>query len=256
MERDKKQPFRPIWAAGVFFLLGLLACGVSLPSRDQVESGLATAQSFGEQAVEMATGAAPTLQALQTQAVDLATGAAPSVEVGLEKLATISVRAQDSGVNARATLDAAGIDGNYLRAKVMGLRPDGNGNINLTITETEINLILQANLLLAAVGTEPVAAQMAEVNMTGGEVVFTGQITIPVEGNLMVRMRPEVADGKIDFIVTAANLDGNAVPPALLGTIGGTLNTAVNTAIDSIPGGVVLKDVVVREGAMTLVAGR
>lgn len=274
MEREKKQPFRPIGVFIIFAMFMLLACGINLPSQEQVQGGLATAQAVGQRASELATqaaptlqaavenaqalatNAAPTLQAVQTRAVAFATEGAPTVNAGLEQLATAAAGARAAGGNAQATLQAAGIDGDYLRTRLASLRPDENGDVYATFTETEINLVLQARQLAAQENGETVAAQGVAVRFTDGLVIVTGQVRLPVEGFLTMIMQPIVETGKLRFNVVSADLDGRDVPPLLLSTVEGTLNGTINGAVDAIPGGVVLKEVVVSQGTMTLVAGR
>lgn len=276
---NKKKPlFQPILIFSLILSFLLLACGVTLPSQEQVETGLATAQALGEQAAELATGAAPTLQAavediqaaatnagptleaLQTRAIELATSAAPTVNAGLDQLATAAVRAQDTGENVQATLQAAGIDGNYLIEKISALRPDENGNIVIVITETELNLVLQARQALAVENQQEVVIPAAEVRFTDGLIIFSGEVTSPVEGTVNVSLQPQVTDGALSFVVTTADLNGRPVPPALLSTVETTINTALltslNTALLAIPGNYVIQTVSIGDGLMTIIAGR
>ncbi len=249
MDQEMKQPFRPIgWIWGLV-VIALFGCGVSLPDRAQVDSGVATAQA-------LAANAGPTLEALQTQAVALATSAAPTLGAGVEQAATVAARAQELGGNVQATLEAAGIDGNYLLAKAASLKPDENGNVNLTLTETEVNLVLQVRQLVTPEGEAQITARQTQIRFTGGRVVFTGQIRTPVEGVLSMTMIPVVRDGKVAFDIVTADFNGSQVPAFLLGSVEATLNGIINGAVDALPGGVVLKEVVVQEGSLTLVAGR
>lgn len=238
----------------------ILACGINLPSRDQVNSGIETAQAVGDRAAELATGAAPTLQAVRTQAVDFATGAAPTLEAGQEQLATAAVRAEETGANVQATLAAAGIDSDYLINKARSLTPDENGNVTLVITEVELNLLVQARGALATEEGAEVIPPGAEIDLGDGMINFSADLTSPVSGTILLSLAPVVEDGQISFEVTAAELNGQTVPAVLLSTITSAVNTAllgtINTALAAIPGEGGVKEVVVVEGELRVVAGR
>lgn len=274
MDKQKKQSIRPMWVVWLIVIIPLLACSLNLPDGNQVENGLSTAQAAGEQAAalatnavptlqaaieeaqNLATNAAPTLEALQTQVVDFATGAAPTLDAGLDQLATAAAIAQGAGANVQATLEAAGIDGSYLQRKFSSTLPDENGNVNVTITETEINLFLQVRQLFPMEQGAAVAAENSEMRFTDGQAIFSAEISTPLQGALSIVMEPYIENGEIRFDILSANLNGNNVPTLLLGSVESGLSTYINTALFAIPGGVELKEVKVNEGSLTIVAGR
>lgn len=243
----------------------LLACGGLQGigggiSEEQVKNGVATAQAAAQQAAPtlqalatqasaVATQSAPTLEALATQASALATQSAPT----LQALATTAV---DTGANVQATLDAAGIDGQYLIAKAQSLRPDEAGNVSLTVTDTELNLILQAGQLFNdGEATEP-NLQGTTTTFQAGNLIINSNLTTPVQGQLRVSLLPYVVDGQLRLDVLSATLNGEGVPTAVTTPISERLTNTINGALAQLPGGVVLKEIIVTEGAMTLVAGR
>lgn len=220
------------FALGLLFALVLLACSAAdLPSREQMEAGAATAQAAAQQASAYATQVAPTLQALATQA-------------------------SGSAANAQATLTAAGIDRDYLVAKVRSLTPDANGNINLVLTETELNLLLNARLLFANNNEQETPLQGTSTRLTNGAILLAGRLTTPVQGDLAMLMQPYVADGRIHLTIISATLDGQAVPQAILDRAQLSLDSALNSGRVGLPAGYNVTAIVVNEGSLTITASK
>ena len=244
--------------AGLFLLMiGLLACGVGdLPSQAQIESGVATAQAAAQSASAYATEIAPTLQAAAQNASAYATETAPTIEAGIVQLATAAANTQESAAAAHATLTAAGIDGNYLRQKVASLRPDENGQVHVTFTETEVNLVLQYNQTETLENGETVTMNGSAVRFTGGSIIYTAQVTSPVEGDLTLVIQPYVAEGILQFSVSSADLSGQTIPPFLLTMVENSLNSTLNGAFSQLPVAVELTAVFVNEGNLTFIAAK
>lgn len=238
-------------------LFTLLACNTSeIFTAENAQAGLATAQAAAQNASDYATRAAPTLDALATQASDLATQAAPSIQAGQEMLATAAANAQANSTEIRATLDAAGIDGRYLIDKAASLRPDDNGNVHMTITETELNLVLQSSTLFAEDNEANAALQATTARMTGGTIILSGTVERPVSGLLTLTLQPLIIDHQIQFQIISATLDNNGLPQFIINTAQMTLDSTLNNAITGMPGDVVIKGIFVGEGYMTLTAGK
>ena len=208
----------------------LLACSTAdLPTRGQLEAGAATAQAAGQQASAYATQVAPTLQALATQT-------------------------SGTAADVRATLTAAGIDRDYLLTKARSLAPDANGHINLTLTETELNLLLNARHLFANGNEQETPLQGTSARLTGGSILLSGQISTPVQGQLAMLMQPYVADGRIHLTIVSATLDGQTVPQALLNRAQVSLDSLLNSGTVGLPAGYQVTAVVVHEGSLTITA--
>ncbi len=241
-------------AIALFLLLTTLACGgLSLPSQADTEAVFATAQAFAEQS-------APTLEAMRQEASDLATRSAPTIEAALTQAATIAAEMEERGGNAQATLQAAGIDRDYLSQKVQSLRPDAEGNVSLVITETEMNLALQTRQLFGLggePGTDPATAvQDGVIYFRGGLVTFEGDLLQPLAGRVQISFQPSVVNGQFELQVMTAQVGNTAVPPALLTSITNNLTNLINSALTQLPNGITLKQLTVGEGMLTLVAGR
>lgn len=239
----------------LLLLLTTLACGgLSLPSQADTEAALGTAQALAVQS-------GPTLEAMRQEASDLATRSAPTIEAALTQAATIAAEMEVRGENAQATLQAAGIDGNYLSQKVQSLRPDAEGNVSFVITETEMNLALQARQLLGVsptpqAGEEPTAVQDGVVYFQDGLVTFEGDLLQPLAGRVQISFQPTVVNGQLALQVISAQVGDTAVSPTLLNGITNSLTSLVNSALTQLPTGITLKQLTVGEGMLTLVAGR
>lgn len=247
------RPVTTIFVA-FFLLLTTLACGgLSLPSQAETESALATAQAFAVQS-------GPTLEALRQEASDLATRSAPTIEAALTQAATIAAEMEERGGNAQATLQAAGIDRDYLGQKVQSLRPDAEGNVSFVITETEINLALQARQLFG-LGEEPAtesptAVQDGVIYFRDGLVTFEGDLLQPLAGRVQIAFQPSVVNGQFALQVVSAQVGNTAVPPAVLTSVTTNITSLINNALTQLPSGIMLKQLTVGEGMLTLVAGR
>lgn len=240
----KKEQLFTLW----FVLFAFLACGTSidsLPSQEQAQAAMQTAEALGQQASALATEAAPTLAALATQAAAMATQVGPTLEAGAVELAT-------RAANAQATLQAAGITADYLRQKAASLTPDANGNVTLVVTQAEINLVVQAQQQEA--GSSGV--QNTQVRLTNGAISISGRVTQPVEGNIILNLQPVVTNGQLQFEVLSAALNDQALPDLILNQLESSLNTSLVGAVNGMPGNVELKSITITEGEMAITAGQ
>jgi hypothetical protein len=253
----------------LLFLLPTFACsGLTLPSSTDAESAMATAQAMANQsaptfeammqeASNLATQSAPTIEAAMTQGAILATQSAPTIEAAMTQAGTIAAEAQARGANAQATLQAAGIDGEYLNRKAQSLRPDANGNVTLTLTETELNLLLQWRQLFAASepSGEPAPVQDGQVSLQNGQILFAGDLLQPLAGRVEIGFVPTVVQGQLGLTVVSAQVGNTAVPPFILTSITDSLTGIINPALAQLPNGIILKQITVSDGTLTLIAG-
>lgn len=274
----------------LLLILAILAC--SLPSQTQVQGGIATAQAAGQQvsqfatesaptlealktqganmatnaaptlqaakesAIEFATNAAPTLVALQTQAVVFATEAAPTVEAGIELAATAMVDTQERAAQAQATLQAAGINGQYLWQKVQQLRPDEAGNILISFTETELNLAMNAHLLVKKQEGEAPPLENMKISLQDGLIVVEGQLENPVSAQVRLLVQPFVQDGELALNIVAADANGYALPQFALNQIELMLDRTVVQAVNGVPFPANLENIYVGSQTITFAAVR
>ena len=258
----------------LLLLLGIVACNLTVPSRSQVEGGLATAQAAGAQVsalatnaaptlealktkgVELATNTAPTLVALQTQAVDLATRSGPTVEAGIELAKTAVVESKDRAEQAKATLDAAGIDGRYLWQKVQSVAPDENGNILMSFTETEINLALNAHLLVKKQEGEQPPLENMRVRFDDGLMFLEGRLENPVTADISLLVQPTVVDGQLHITIVSADANGYALPQFITNRITAVLDRTVVDAVNGFPLPVTLQNIFIGSDSITFAAVR
>ena len=97
---------------------------------------------------------------------------------------TAVVDSQERAGQAKATLDAAGIDGRYLWQKVQTVVPDENGNVLITFTETELNLALNAHLLVKKQEGEAPPLENMRIRFDDGLMFIEGRIENPVAADI------------------------------------------------------------------------
>lgn len=131
--------------------------------------------------------------------------------------------------------------------------PEGNGTVELTVTEAELN---QAIAAAQAQAGAPSAIQNPQVRFTGGTILLTGTLAEPINGQLTVSFTPYVENNTLQFEVVEASIGSFQVPPAALQTAEQTLNSSLGTAMSQLPAGTGLQSVTVGEGTMTVVVGR
>lgn len=219
----KKQP---IWVLLALLLLAALACampGGSLPDVTVPDNAAATAAAAAQQAGQ----AAATIAAVASENSD-------------EILATVQASDFQINVNIEA-----------LRDKFTNLQPDANGNISIALTDDEINQAIQGQNNVAQQG---ISLQGIGVTFTGGNVVLTAMVTEPLQAQMTASFQPQVIDGRLQFTLVSAVLGRLPVPPAVLQSVEQTLNDTIGQLIATIPADYVLQNIVMGEGAMTIVA--
>lgn len=224
----KLEMTRAVVAFFGFFLLVTLACGpggVNLPE------------------VTIPAGAAETAEAAAAQAGELAgTAAAVAGEQGEGLVATLE--ATDLDVDIQFDTEA-------LREKFSSVQPDENGNITVTISDQEINDALQ---VANTAGVSPI--QNITVAFTGGNVVFSGDVTRPLQGRLAATFSAAVIDGQLQLDLVSATIGSVPIPPSMLDSLESTINDKVATQISRLPTNYTLQSVVIAEGSMTIMASR
>ncbi|MEM9773676.1 MAG: LmeA family phospholipid-binding protein [Chloroflexota bacterium] len=134
-----------------------------------------------------------------------------------------------------------------LEQKFSSVMPDENGQVTVTVTQDEINRVLQSQ---PSLGNAPVSGMI--ILFTNGTIVFEADITQPREGRLIVTFVPYVSNNTLQFDVVEASLGGVRIPPAALSTAETTLNTTIGEAANQMPSHVTLTDIIIGEGYMTI----
>lgn len=167
---------------------------------------------------------------------------------------TVAAEAPEQGSVAVATLqsaDAPEIDA--LREKFSNIQPDINGNYTVTLTDTELNQVLQLQPTLTDPNAQ-VQLQNALVTFTGGNIFLNARVVQPLTADLSVTVRPYVLDGELGFDLQQASLGSLPVPGPILSVVEGSLNASLDQALNSVPVGYQLVSVTLGEGTITIVA--
>jgi hypothetical protein len=167
---------------------------------------------------------------------------------------TVAAEAPDQGSVAVATLQSANApEIDALREKFSNIQPDVDGNYTVTLTDTELNQVLQLQPTLTDPNAQ-VQLQNALVSFTGGNIVLNARVVQPLAADLSVTVRPYVLDGELSFDLQQASLGSLPVPGPILSVVEGSLNASLDQALNSVPVGYQLVSVTLGEGTITIVA--
>ncbi len=253
-------------------LLGLtmLACGpLSSSQIEQAKEGAGTAAAAAQTAAEAAQTTAsqlatarPTLQAGAGEAIDQAATAvaqlatqAPTIqaqagEIG-SMVATVGASSSAGGGELIATAQASDIDLSALQAAINNLEPDENGNYTLTITEEQLNSAVALRQTAAAENGEAPAAQNLRFKFGDGAILLEGEINTPVQAPLSAKLTPVMGLG-LRFDISDVKIGDFTVPNAVAYGAETALNKAVGDALAFLPASIILTDVTITEGALTI----
>lgn len=199
---------------------------------------------------------------LAGQAADAATKAADAAATAVVVAQQVATSEQVQNIEATAVAAATALvdsdfelpESSSLRQKFANAQPDANGNITITITDTEINEAIQMKQTAAEQAGQEQALQGILVTFTGSNIILTGNVTTPILAQLTVTFRPYVADGILQFEVISATLGVINVPTTLLSASEATLNSTLNEAMGNLPANYTLQNVTIGEGTMTIYA--
>ncbi|MBK8903155.1 MAG: hypothetical protein IPM53_18355 [Anaerolineaceae bacterium] len=210
------------------------------------------AEVAAEQGDELATQAAATVAAqaevLATQAADVIAEEGPVLATQAAELLEQGETAAETGT-LPITVEPGSLAEKFATIPI----PEGDGTVEVTITEAELNQAIAA--AQAQTGTEPVL-QNPQVRFSGGVIILTGTLAAPISGELTVSFAPYVVNNTLQFEVVEASIGNFQVPPAALQTAEQTLNSSLGTAMSQLPAGTGLQSVTVGEGTMTVVVVR
>ena len=222
---------------------------------DTVELAASTEATVAElqTTIEALTAATPQATELLTPTRETAPEIAPAEGVSeatnesLQSEPVVSSDQPPAAANSGSTTIIV-TDASSLNAKIAGTTPDENGEIAVTITEEELNNVL------ANSGTRPNAGVSGAVaRLTGGMIIFEADVTRPTSGRLILSFLPYVNNGALQFEIVEVSLDGNRVPPAMIATAEATLNSTLGEALNQLPNHILLVDIIIGEGTMTMI---
>lgn len=205
----------------LILLLATLACGFGLPEPPEQVVSLVTAQ-----------------------AAVLESGNAVQTAVAL---------APEQGATAVAALQASEApELDQIKAKLSNIQPDQFGNYTVTLTEGEINQLLQVSQLLSEPGNQ-VQLLNTIITFREGQVKLSARLVEPIGADIQLSLLPEVQDGTLRFHLEEASLGPLPAPQFVLSGIESALNRALVNALTEVPGTVAVTSVSVGEGTITIV---
>jgi hypothetical protein len=220
MNRERSLRAGVVFVAAIVFLVG------------------AGCQQIPRPDVNVPPGAAATAAAMAQQA---GAAAATAAAVAAEQAPTVI-----------ATLQAMEMP-ETVREKIGTAVVDEAGNVRVTVSDDELNRAIQARLQREAPDPSQLPLQNVRVTFTTGSILLAADVTQPVSGRLAVTFRPYVVNGAPQLEIISATFGGIPVPPVLLQAAESLLNSTVGDALNSLPATVQLQDIILTEGAMTLV---
>lgn len=186
------------------------------------------------------------------QAVALVTAQAAVRESG-NAVQTVAALAPVQGATAVAALQAIEApELDQIQAKLSNIQPDQFGNYTVTLTEGEINQLLQVSQSLSDPGNQ-VQLINAIITFREGKVNLTARLVEPIGADIQLSLLPEVHEGTLHFQLQEASLGPLPAPQFVLSGIESALNGALDNALSEVPGTVLLTSVSVGEGTITIV---
>ncbi len=139
-----------------------------------------------------------------------------------------------------------------IQNKLAGIQPDASGLYHVDVTEEEFNQIITTQLAGPSGGASPI--QNAVVAIENGSIVLDGDVTQPLATSISVTFRPIVENGDLRFDVSRASLGGFPASGGLLTTVENTLNSSISTETLGLPSNIILQEILVGDGIMTILA--
>ncbi len=90
--------------------------------------------------------------------------------------------------------------------------PENPADISLTVTERELTALLLS-------GSETLPLSDAQVVVESDGIEVSGRVTQPVEGLLLIKVKPVVKDGAVDFNIQEVSIGGLSVPRTLADSV-------------------------------------
>ena len=200
----------------------------------------------------LACGLSSRLPEPPEQAQALVTAQAAVRESG-NAVQTVAALAPEQGATAVAALQAAeSPELDQIQAKLSNIQPDQFGNYKVTLTEGEINELLQASNLLNDPGNQ-VQFLNAVIAFRDGRINLEARLVEPIGADIQLSLVPVIQDGNLGFQLYEASFGPLPAPQFILTRIESALNNALNTALNDVPGTVSLTSVSVGEGSITIV---
>ncbi len=217
-----------------------------VPDADQDRSGFALPEVKLPE-VDVPAGAVATAQAALQQAGD---AAGTAVQQAGDTAGTAAVAATEQGGAALATVRAISTpDLTGLTERLAAARPDADGNLSVTLNESELNQLLQLRYLVMSAEPE---LRDAAVRFEAGVIILSGNVPLLLPIGVTLSLRPVVADGQFDLEIVDAAVGRLEAPEIVLGFASNLVSSALNEAIRRLPEGFQLLSITVDEGLLTI----
>jgi hypothetical protein len=139
-----------------------------------------------------------------------------------------------------------------LRNRLANLRPDASGNYAITISQNEINEILNLTPVVAAPASG-VELQNLSVAFSGGNAIMAARVNQPLAADLTLTLQPVIEDGRLQLQIQNAALGPVRAPGFILSPVQFLVDEALNQALANMPANVRLQSVSVGEGDISIV---
>ncbi len=234
----------------VVLLLSSLACNFSLELPWNIgpqEVGI-SAEDVSVAATRAAEAAA-TAAFIADQAGRLA---ATAVTQGDDAVATAIAQVGDGldSDQAPAAGDGAVAEGS-LQQKLANIQPDADGNFTVAVSEEDLNEFIAGQE--GAFRTDTLSAENIQIRITPEHLELTGDVTEPIALPLLIKLRPAVAGGQLQFELLSASAGIFPVPDSMLDLIEVGANSELGQALAGLPDGVTLQDAALAKGVLTIV---
>ena len=128
--------------------------------------------------------------------------------------------------------------------------PAGNTPINITITDAELNEQIAEQQTAVQ---EQANISNLSARFSGGNVILSGSLTQPINGNIIITFRPYLVGNTIQFEVISATFGNMNVPAVGLSVVQSTLNDTLVGTLNNLPADITIYELSVGDGVMTVV---
>lgn len=180
-----------------------------------------------------------------------ATAAALADQAG--QLAATAVLEGDNIVSTAVAgegLGAVGTALSSLEQKLIAIRPDANGNFTITFTDADLASYLATQG--GAFANDEARIENVQVRMLPQHVEIRGDLTQPLAVSLTAQLRPVVSDGRLYFQVINASAGVLPIPDSMIQLLEAGVNSGLGQAMNALPANVILQDVALGNGSMTV----
>ncbi len=170
-----------------------------------------------------------------------------------EAIETVFASAPEQSAVVLATIQALNAPQiTTLRDRLANLRPDASGNYAITISQNEINEILNLTPVVTAPASG-VELQNLSVAFSDGNAIMAARVNQPLAADLTLTLQPVIEDGRLQLQIQSAALGPVRAPGFILSPVQFLVDEALNQALANMPTNVQLQSITIGEGAMFII---